>query len=662
MKAPVSHVKMDTYQSPVDTMKGSNIMLPSGARGIQQRVCSGKNSKYGFWYGGKHSEWLSVPLKTMPSAPYSFSLWIMAQGDLSPAAQYPIPLSFNLPYLAIDSTTTGTFRLSYKDSGGSQRNVSGTTIVALDTWYHVTCILSPSRVSLYVDGVEEGFSTTYAPATNPNFQYYWLGVHNSSQSYRFRGRMDNIRLYDYALTADEVNEDMNLGDSDVPLKLYANGDVEFMNTGEGTYNESEDETNIEWELLADFTSSSSVDAAGHRFDSAIAGRSINSNAELDAAGFTRYLTSINSGSYTLRSGYMQAFYSSGPTGYIEYTLPDTHQWVRVKWGNFYSGTARLRLDGVTRQNLRANLGDRAWAYRYADVGATPALRLDESGIFWVSEIWVGKEQPAAQLRPDKLSSLSFHLNGRNPNLMPYSGWDKLTGTTGDFNRNGTVAENSREWGADPWGNPTILWKCIGAGGNNADGGWNHNAFPIDNTAYYRYSVWCMRETTTNGTTYHGLNGYGSTNGVLRRDNGSNNTNPYFWSGDPDYFDDWFVIVGHVFPRGSGTGSNYADSQVRDINGSTVAGGTKLDYVWRNETTTARGRSYLYYTTAAVNQWFCYPIFEKIDANSAPIEEIINGAAYHRYGLVPEKTYLLPDNIQQQIHNNKMIMKGNLLQR
>jgi hypothetical protein len=158
-------------------------------------------------------------------------------------------------------------------------------------------------------------------------------------------------------------------------------------------------------------------------------------------------------------------------------------------------------------------------------------------------------------------------------------------------------------------------------GSDADGGWNttSSAANINPTKMYRFSVWIRRKTIGDGYSYLGLNGIaGSTNtGVFNRSNGVNNTNPYFvaqlWWGNAN---DWYLVVGHVWPAGSGTGAVHPDSGIYSTNGVKV--GAASDFVWRPDNNRAIHRSYLYYSTnTATNQQFWNPRIDTIGATGCP---------------------------------------------
>lgn len=209
------------------------------------------------------------------------------------------------------------------------------------------------------------------------------------------------------------------------------------------------------------------------------------------------------------------------------------------------------------------------------------------------------------------------------NILNLSSWVVGEGAISGFSLNGSTTENYRIITTDPWGDSNIIWEARPDATSGADGGWNGSTFPIDNTKMYRFSVWVRRTVTGNGSFYLGLYGYGSTNGVLHRDNVStNNTNPYFWSGGISA-GEWRLVVGHVWPANSGTGSIHEDSGQYTISGGRIANISR-DYVWRTETTTSMHRSYLYYSTDInTRQQWIYPRVDVVDGSEPSIGELLS---------------------------------------
>ena len=91
-----------------------------------------------------------------------------------------------------------------------------TDIVELqtETWYHVALTWDSGRYSVYVDG-EEMASGTYTGLTTLN---YVMDIGNdgnpvSQNTEAFAGLLDEVRLYDHALSADEVGTAVNIASS-----------------------------------------------------------------------------------------------------------------------------------------------------------------------------------------------------------------------------------------------------------------------------------------------------------------------------------------------------------------------------------------------------------------------------------------------------------------
>ena len=89
------------------------------------------------------------------------------------------------------------------------------------------------------------------------------------------------------------------------------------------------------------------------------------------------------------------------------------------------------------------------------------------------------------------------------NLLDTSTWTVGSGSVGEFSRNGEVSENVREFGTDPFGNSSILWKGGNDAASNADGGWNSSYYNIDNEETYRFVVWLKKTNSNDGHSYFG---------------------------------------------------------------------------------------------------------------------------------------------------------------
>ncbi|WP_299432033.1 DUF6443 domain-containing protein [uncultured Aquimarina sp.] len=213
-------------------------------------------------------------------------------------------------------------------------------------------------------------------------------------------------------------------------------------------------------------------------------------------------------------------------------------------------------------------------------------------------------------------SIAVRASGQkqSTNILDWTGdWTLGGGHTPLFNMNGQSTDNERTFGTNPFGEQSLLWRCGNDINRDADGGWNTDYIPVDKNVGYRYTVWVKRTGSQDGSTYHGTQNVNNLSGTA-------NNNPYFLVGDMPNLNQWYLLVGVVHPH-TYTGGNSGISGVYDINGTKVKNGT--DFKWRNNTTTARFRSYLYYSTDInVKQYFWNPVLTQIDGNGVPVTELI----------------------------------------
>lgn len=214
-----------------------------------------------------------------------------------------------------------------------------------------------------------------------------------------------------------------------------------------------------------------------------------------------------------------------------------------------------------------------------------------------------------------------------PSLINMSSWTVGTGSVTGYTVNGDG--NSRIVDSTPYGDLGVVWDVTNQdSASDADGGWNPSSYPftVDQTKTYRFSVWMRRKVVGNGSSYLGLNALdsGGTNiGVLNRTNGITNTNPYFvstsWWGTNR---PWYLVVGHVWPAGSGTGAVHADTAIYDTNGVKIT--TASDFVWQNTAGMKTGlRSYLYYSTdTSTNQQFYDPRIDVLTGTYPSIQNLL----------------------------------------
>ena len=234
------------------------------------------------------------------------------------------------------------------------------------------------------------------------------------------------------------------------------------------------------------------------------------------------------------------------------------------------------------------------------------------------------------------------------NLLDPSTWYVGATSVTGFSFNGAASENALISDTDPFGNTAVIWKAYNPGGG-ADGGWKTSVVSVDHTKTYRFSVWVNRKVTgTDGRFYFGLEGLNSSqgdDGVLRRDNGNSDTNPYFYfSSEPPTSsempeDEWLLVVGHVWPSGSGTGSFKSDTGIYNTDGTKRSITTPTNYstgvrdhVWKTTTVYTQHRSYLFYSEndSSVIQHWAYPRIDLVDGTEPSIDDLINNRVNSLY--------------------------------
>jgi hypothetical protein len=73
-------------------------------------------------------------------------------------------------------------------------------------WHHVAGVIEGNNLSMYLDGVLAA-SNTISGTINTNSYQVWIGAQNrGSYSYYFNGNIDDVRMYDRALSPEQIYE------------------------------------------------------------------------------------------------------------------------------------------------------------------------------------------------------------------------------------------------------------------------------------------------------------------------------------------------------------------------------------------------------------------------------------------------------------------------
>jgi len=96
--------------------------------------------------------------------------------------------------------------LAYHWPGGAWWWSSGLTVPA-DEWSHVALVVSPTEVKVMLNGVEAVHSVSVQPVS---MGAQWLGSYRGWTSRNFNGLVDEVKIWNRALTLDEVRQQRHL--------------------------------------------------------------------------------------------------------------------------------------------------------------------------------------------------------------------------------------------------------------------------------------------------------------------------------------------------------------------------------------------------------------------------------------------------------------------
>ena len=213
-----------------------------------------------------------------------------------------------------------------------------------------------------------------------------------------------------------------------------------------------------------------------------------------------------------------------------------------------------------------------------------------------------------------------YLRSVPSSLIDTSSWAPgQTGGVGYYSQNGSTDENARVLDTDPWGVISTVWETRANGTAADDGGWNTSYFDIDRSKLYRFSVWVRRTTATGGGTfYFGTNSNG---GVFGVSDGGEKGNPYWDCRGAGWFtqNEWFLVVGHIFPSSTTTTANHQDTGIYTITGGKIGGvgfcNIVSDLKWGPTSTNVQHRCYHYYCADSTTRLqFVDPRIDLCDGN------------------------------------------------
>jgi hypothetical protein len=160
------------------------------------------------YFNGTKSDYVNVPESpkfSMDQKGFTYSVWIKGTDFSNP---YNMIMGHYLPYFDVQSN--GVLHMSMR-ANGAQQSVLGSTVLEKNKWYHVGATYDENGyMKVYVNGKQDGVAGPFLTPTNyANNQY--IGTWDTNNPFQFTGFIDESKIYAYALSANQMQQEYNAG-------------------------------------------------------------------------------------------------------------------------------------------------------------------------------------------------------------------------------------------------------------------------------------------------------------------------------------------------------------------------------------------------------------------------------------------------------------------
>ena len=113
----------------------------------------------------------------------------------------PTPYMINL-----QTASSKSIKFIVTQSNSTSVIVTSNTLIENDIWYHVVAVADGSNVKIYVNGVLQTDQKTYDGTIISPTQNFNIGRQVSAPAYYWDGKIDQVTVFDYALSQDQVTQ------------------------------------------------------------------------------------------------------------------------------------------------------------------------------------------------------------------------------------------------------------------------------------------------------------------------------------------------------------------------------------------------------------------------------------------------------------------------
>jgi hypothetical protein len=198
---PVAHWKLDETSGVTAADSSGNLNTGTLTNGPAWSTAGRIGGSLNF--DGKN-DYVNVPNSAglNPTSQITICFWLKA-----PSSSYygmMVSKDYNAQFGVMWSVTSGRIRFDLRPWFSNSSQFVSNGELSYNQWHHVACTFDGQNAKIYLDGMLDKVSPTVSGAISTSTSALNIGRGNGNK-YPYKGQLDDVRVFNYALTADEIS-------------------------------------------------------------------------------------------------------------------------------------------------------------------------------------------------------------------------------------------------------------------------------------------------------------------------------------------------------------------------------------------------------------------------------------------------------------------------